>query len=1073
MFNRFAGRCGQLVLFVTGAAKRLFVPVRRRELLGDDVRPTCPRALIERVRRSSNFRARRAALSATVALLSAGCTDVLLVNYHVPKPDIPYVKAILNGSIFFAGLTTGGLTRVQRVGPAAAAPVLSAFTPTASFLGNQTGLVGAALNPPSALAGALLVRESNCSLTQYSFTDTPDGATPTLTTSPGFDAYVHKISSLATTAGAFPKGCADRRLGTPSAPGAYLGRASNGDLLGVSVNADGQITLLRLNVQGKLLSTTALGPPGSADTVAAADLNGDGIADIVSPFITSGGVSGIGVFLSRPDGTYGPVTVYPGYPGDAQRVARVSIEDINGDGKADIVAVVAPGSLIGDSTVVTLLGAGDGTFKPGTSTAKTPSNFPFVIADFDGDGKKDLLTADGYLSPGNGDGSFGAAVLRLSDTQRGKNITVGDFNGDGKLDLAVVGFGKAPFLSILAGNGDGTFTTKAVYAGIRGADFVNVTDIDGDGNLDIVVGLAGPGAYGPDVGTFTVMQFLLGNGDGTFAGAPAIPASGVLGPAFAVADFNGDGFPDLAVLNVSGSASFTLYPGSASGRYTSANAPIALPIQPRVIAAGDLNGDGKVDLVAAGRDQLVVLPGRGDGSFGAPQTYAVPAVAGQIRNMVLADVNGDGRADVVVTMEGQSAATGGLFVYIAKTDGTLSAPVQIDPATNLIALAAADLDGDGRADIVVGGADPQFYTSGKVLNGVRIYRSNADGSFTSSATLQTPNAVSYGAVAIGDMNKDGKADLVFSARDAALNDSIYIALGNGDASFGVPASFPHGDGPGVRALAVGDFNGDGNPDLIVAGDSYAEILVGKGDGTLTGSVALTIAGNGSAVVVADLNGDGKTDAVMATTSGIVPLLRTKSVIDSAPPGTADFTVSAAPATQTVNAGQPASTTVTVTPGNGFKDTVALSCAGLPAGASCSFAPASLVVNGSAIISTVTISTAAKAAAVAGPVDGRGPGTGTTSAILAAGALLLALGWSLQCSGSGRTRPAWRAAGRAGVLGTASLLYACGGGDGGSNGSGQIDPPPPAGGTPPGTYMVAINVAGASVSHALSFVLVVK
>ena len=667
MLDSIVSRCARLGLRVQRVSKRLFVSARRCAPVGDVAQPFRQNALVANVRRYLKLGCATMALG-VIASISVGCTRELVQNF----PDITRNDPIYRSAAVFDKRIGVALTpakpptpaAVQRARLAAAAPTgLSAFTPSAPFLGNQTGLVGAALKPTSTLAGSLLVRESNCTLTQYSFADTADFAMPSLTKLPGFDAYVHKISGLTTAAGAFPKGCADRRLGTPSAPGAYLGRASNGDLLAVSVNdGRGQITLLRLNVQGTVLSTTALGPTGAAATVAAADLNGDGIADIVTPFITSGGVSGIGVFLSRTDGTYGPVTVYPGYPADAARFARVSIEDINGDGKPDIVAVVAA-AFIGDSTVVTLLGAGDGTFKPGTNTGKTFSNSPFVIADFNGDGKKDLLTADGYLSLGNGDGSFGAAVLRLSDAQRGKNIAVADFNGDGKLDLAVVGSGaKSPFISILAGNGDGTFATKAVYAGIRGADFVNVTDIDGDGNLDIVVGLAGPGAYGPDVGTFTVMQFLLGNGDGTFAGAPAIPASGALGSAFAVADFNGDGFPDLAVSNFLGSSSVTLYPGSASGRYASASAPIALPIQPRVIAAGDLNGDGKIDLVAGGRDQIAVLPGRGDGSFGAPQTYAVPPVAGQIRNMVLADVNGDGRADVVVTMEGASAATGGLCV---------------------------------------------------------------------------------------------------------------------------------------------------------------------------------------------------------------------------------------------------------------------------------------------------------------------------------------------------------------------------------------------------------------------------
>lgn len=268
MLNRIAGQCGQLVLFVV-----------------------------------SHDIGKRARLSlVAVAVVCAGCTPIIL--------ELIFPSLTANDPWYIAATTaeaSAGSYHLQSAGRAAAAPTgLSAFTPTAAFLGNQSAFVGAALKPSSTLAGSLLVRESNCSVTQYAFADTADGAVPSLTKLPGFDAYARKISGLTTPAGTFPEGCADRRLGTPSAPGAFLGRANNGDLLAVSVNdGSGQITLLRLNVQGTVLSTTALGPTGSASTVAAVDLNGDGIADIVSPYVTSGGVSGIGVFLSRPDDTCG------------------------------------------------------------------------------------------------------------------------------------------------------------------------------------------------------------------------------------------------------------------------------------------------------------------------------------------------------------------------------------------------------------------------------------------------------------------------------------------------------------------------------------------------------------------------------------------------------------------------------------------------------------------------------------------------------------------------------------------------------------------------------------------------
>jgi hypothetical protein len=231
----------------------------------------------------------RALPLAAVALSAAGCTFFLLLRFPEISADDPlYIRALMfdvtwGYPVFTPSPPPSSVTGHPgaKAVTAATPTSLSTFTPTAAFQGSQSILVGGALNPGSRLAGTLLARESNCSLTQYSFADTADGATPALTILPGLDAYAHRVSGLTTAAGVFPKGCTEPRLGTASSPGTYLGRASNGDLLAVSVNSNRQINLLRVNASGKVVSTTALGGTNSSFTVAAADLNGDGIADIV------------------------------------------------------------------------------------------------------------------------------------------------------------------------------------------------------------------------------------------------------------------------------------------------------------------------------------------------------------------------------------------------------------------------------------------------------------------------------------------------------------------------------------------------------------------------------------------------------------------------------------------------------------------------------------------------------------------------------------------------------------------------------------------------------------------------
>src|SRR5579862_1673314 len=238
-------------------------------------------------------------------------------------------------------------------------------------------------------------------------------------------------------------------------------------------------------------------------------------------------------------------------------VGSVALGDFNGDGKADLVVTNYP-----DSSVSVLLGNGDGTFQSKVDYSAGPQPVSVAVGDFNGDGKVDLVVANGNDGPsnvsvllGNGDGTFQAAAnysvgSLLYPYMSPASVAVGDFNGDGKADLATANqFGN---VSVLLGNGDGTFETAAHYPAGAGAVAVAVGDFNGDGKADLVTVNYADNS----------LSVLLGNGDGTFQASvnytlatfPYVSPDSV-----AVADFNGDGKADLAVANASaGSVSVLL-----------------------------------------------------------------------------------------------------------------------------------------------------------------------------------------------------------------------------------------------------------------------------------------------------------------------------------------------------------------------------------------------------------------------------------------------------------------------------------------------------------------------------------
>jgi hypothetical protein len=459
------------------------------------------------------------------------------------------------GSLFMPELpvsaSASGTPR-PAVRPLSAAPQVTGVdgsqTGTANFVGNFTEF-GVAL--PNLF---LLQRQADCSLNYLTGTATPNGASVSLNitgNTPHYELTLHQLASLKTTPDLFPLGCTDPGTGISSRPGVYVGMPASGTIVSASVIPNGSFAAeIRTRVYHSPYTSntgTIQSSLSNASALATADLNHDGSGDLVvvnGNFSTS---SYIAVMLGNSDGTFqAPVS----YSTAGNYTVAAVIDDVNGDGKLDIVAVSA------DEQFSVLLGKGDGTFQsalsfaapalPGFSSASATPIVNLITASLRGNGKKDIICSNGLVLLGNGDGTFTPvatpAFPYFEDTlsTNGPNLASGDVNKDGKIDLVL---DNSSTISIFTGNGDGTFTRGNSYSTINTIGFITVTDLDGDGNLDIYSGLGNGGLYSGDEGDYNIAYVLMGNGDGTFQGAPQVGFGAYTGNN--LADVTGSGTLDL------------------------------------------------------------------------------------------------------------------------------------------------------------------------------------------------------------------------------------------------------------------------------------------------------------------------------------------------------------------------------------------------------------------------------------------------------------------------------------------------------------------------------------------------
>jgi hypothetical protein len=762
--------------------------------------------------------------------------------------------------------------------------------------------------------------------------------------------------------------------GTPHGATAYA--ASTSSSAGITLSGTVWPTVTSLaqtgNAGNYTLTATVGGNASAAPTGSVSFLDSSSGNAALGGATLGSGTAGL-TFLSAPPATAGASGLAP-FSGPSV------IGDFNGDGILDGAGtsnvLVCTSNGCGNGYLTVLLGDGTGSFTSSqvVDLGGDAGAGEVVTGDFNGDGIPDLAVVmssnthnEVEILLGNGDGTF-TAKGSVAAGGVFAALAVGDFNGDGIPDLALGNF-AGEFIAILLGNGDGTFTPQtAATSGTSGnPGAIAVGDFNGDGIPDLAV------APASGSGKLTI---LLGNGDGTFTAAPS-PMPGNEPESISLGDFNRDGHLDIAVLNCPLSCTLTILLGKENGTFSpttgspfTVSGSISGDNSPP-IATGDFNGDGIPDLIVSGSPTTVLL-GNGDG------TFSVVPLNGVSSFPVVGDFNGDGRTDTYgsVTVSQTASATangiavapstganqvvasyGGDNINGASTSGptTLNATqgppvVSLTAAPNPAPLGTsvtltATVTGSGQAPT----GEVTFYDGSNLL-GTATLNSSGVATYATSSFIVGSNAllVSYG----GDINYN-------NANSAAVNLTVTPALLAPTVTVTPSAASITPAQSLTVSVAVNGTTGGATPTgtVTLASDSYTsqQMLTG---GSASFTIAAGALNSGADTLTASFSGNGAYATAM---------------------GTATVTVSpvgmAIPAPAPVSSGASVTATATISASDSYSGTLTLKCTltSSPTGAqsppTCALNPTEINVaaggNGTAAVTVNT--TAASTSALAHPL----------------------------------------------------------------------------------------------------------
>ena len=757
--------------------------------------------------------------------------------------------------------------------------------------------------------------------------------------------------------------------------------------------------------------------------MAMADVNNDGKLDLALGIAEDFGTTGtyfVTTVLGNGDGSFSalgqtrlisaPVVGFPQGRGYIVPFATsgIYLQDVNGDNKLDLVSDL-------NGTLYTVPGNGDGTFgttvtSPDYAVVDPASS---VIVDVNGDGKPDFVTAGGTLAVllGNGDGTFTgptASNQYIIDPVGYGSLLTGDFNNDGKQDVALLGSDYKQ-VSLFFGNG----------THLRGAPLVTANN-DPEGVATELVasgkytnsGYQSPLMLHEDLTTGATQLYTgVNDGKGNFSSVQAL-AGGVPSDLEFIqafhADFNGDGLEDIAYSNTTGDVLVALAKGDGTFG-TPKSIGLGAEVCPEYYgAAGDINGDGKVDLVipyggdiacgqlSGGASGYWVVLGNGDGTFGKP---VFTAFGSELYSVTLADINGDGALDLLINDVPFINGFGYQLSYApGNGDGTFGNSSVVESSYVVSDVATADINGDGKLDIVL--SAEEVAGSDITTGGIVTITGNGDGTFNLPSMMATGDF--FLGMQVADMNGDGNPDIV-----ATLNQTFgqpvdnygmvtWLGLGNGEFSGPINQL----ESLGSTLPQVGTFYNDGAVDVMTETGYGPALFIGQGGSsiTLTASAPLISFGDSETLTVnvsagltgrpaatgtvsfydgatwlgtAALNAGSATYAPATLAAGTHTFKAVYTGDTNYNPATSGitsvtvaalsptFTIAGTPATVTVTGGSQGVVTLSLAANASFSGAVTLTCSGMPTNGTCAVNPGSVTLTaGGSSTATLVIGTSA-------------------------------------------------------------------------------------------------------------------